>query len=139
MAQQQKKQQAGPRRAGVFITVISDRNATAASAELVLPDSEDRIVVTGSTKRVSGDYYDEETAVNLAVGRALEKLAARLIHLGSARVNLAEQRKNKSRRKTERRPRTLVSLADIQEEHGLDAAQAAARQRGVEWPPKDSP
>ena len=136
----------------VSIAVITDRNATAACATLLGDEWGPLIQETGSTKRVTGDLYDEQTAIDLAVSRALEKLAARLAHLGNARVNRAEQEKRRKTRRASRggevtvreRPnrgvvgtgKPQMAIADIQEEWGLDAAMVAAERRGVEWPPK---
>lgn len=57
------------------IFVVSDHNATVASVILSDDQANKELAdATGASKREPYDIYNKEIAVNLAVGRALEKL-----------------------------------------------------------------
>jgi hypothetical protein len=77
----------------VDLFVLSDRNATVASAELfntcdlALPI----VNTTGASKREQGDIYDQEIATGLAVSRALERMSRQLRRRANAKVREAMQ------------------------------------------------
>jgi hypothetical protein len=72
------------------VVVLVDRNATVADAALSYGGGDDPVITaTGSSKREQGDVTDDEIAVSLAVGRALEKLGRDLRRRGEAQVKAA--------------------------------------------------
>ena len=75
----------------VEIFVLSDRNATVVSAELISDcDLEFPVLsTTGASKREQGDIYDQEIATNLALSRALERMSRQLRSQANAKVRRA--------------------------------------------------
>ncbi len=73
------------------IMVLSDHNATVASVKLLGPFP--AIEATGASKREQFDVYDEDIAIDLAVGRALVKLGYQMVSRGHKRVKLATAKK----------------------------------------------
>lgn len=74
------------------IHVLLDKNATV--AEVALSDIfgiTPMATATGSAKRDKGDVFNQEIAVNLAVGRALENLGRQLRRKGEAQVAEAQR------------------------------------------------
>jgi hypothetical protein len=70
----------------VDVMVLSDHNATVASTTLLTDEGNSLSDATGSSKRIQGDVFDQDTATLLAVGRALEKLGRKLRAEGNKRV-----------------------------------------------------
>jgi hypothetical protein len=70
----------------VDVMVLSDHNATVASTTLLTDEGHSLGDATGSSKRIQGDVFDQDTATLLAVGRALEKLGRKLRAEGNKRV-----------------------------------------------------
>lgn len=69
--------QAGPRgNVSVYINTLTDRNATVASAEVVL--GRERIQVTGSSKRERFDKFNREVGELYSTARALQNLVYEL-------------------------------------------------------------
>jgi uncharacterized protein DUF1876 len=79
----------------VDIFVLSDKNATVVSAELLMPDDDcytgltPLLTTTGASKREQGDIYDQEIATNLALSRALERMSRQLRRQANAKVRKA--------------------------------------------------
>lgn len=140
-----KKREVPPRKAlAVSVSVIGDRDATAAWATIVGgPYTRDLVQAAGSSKRKAGDPYNARIASDLAVGRALVELGLRLQASGEelvqleADVRFAEQllagmnRTQRAVRATSPHP-GLLSLSDLLEQRGLKAAEIAAERRGME-------
>ena len=128
----------------IKVTVINDRNATAAHVQLTQVIDGQLITdhATGSAKREPDDVRDDVIATNLAMGRALVKLGRRL--QGTARILVADaahrQEHEAIRRVTNRlrqvrppaRDPIRLSLLEIYQNRGLEAAQRAAARRGDE-------
>lgn len=74
---------------GIDATITQSGDATIVVLELDLLSAtgENEIVkATGTAKRAPGDRHDPETATLLALGRALEKLGAKVLKQGNGRV-----------------------------------------------------
>lgn len=130
----------------VSVSVIADRNATAACASIIGAHyTEDMLQAAGTSKRMSGDPYHPEIGTDLAVGRALLELALQLIQRGESLVLLeaetryAEQllaamkRTEKRLRRSGPHPglRTPEEILADPEHGGQEAANLAARRRGL--------
>lgn len=129
----------------VRVTVIGDRNATAATAEMTHWDTSNRrwaVEATGTSKRMNGDRYNDKVTVALSVGRALENLGRKMQAGGEILVQLEAEAQVAERllagaRRTIRHQRNtgphpgLKPLEAILAEHGQDAANKAARRRGL--------
>lgn len=139
-----KKKNAPPRTVlAVSVSVVGDRDATTAWASMLGGHyTADMVQAAGSAKRRAGDMYNEKTAWDLAVGRALVELGLQLQGSGEARVlsdaaTHAAEMLQAGIRRTERamrgsEPRTVLPLSEVLSEHGLLAAQRAAERRGEE-------
>jgi len=141
----QRKKTPPPRQAlAVSVSVVGDRDATTAWASLVGgPYTQDIAQAAGSSRRNVGDPYDPRIASDLAVGRALIKLGLELLTSGAQRVQLEADARYAGQllaaiNKTERRLRAtgphpgLLSLTEVLSEYGLEAAETAAKRRGLE-------
>jgi hypothetical protein len=130
-----------PQALSVKLTVVCDRNATVASAEIGQYINGKFVVecATGSAKREPDDVRDDALATYLAVGRALVNLGGSL--QGTARILVADasaRQEHESLRRVRNRLRRMrvlrrpvrLALADIAAEHGFDAADRAADRRG---------
>lgn len=130
----------------VRVTIIGDRNATAAIAEMNHWDPVNyrrwAVEATGTSKRMNGDRYSDKVAVALSVGRALENLGRKMQTDGGILVQLesethvAERLLAGTRRRIRHQRSTgphpgLKPLEAILAEHGQDAANKAARRRGL--------
>lgn len=79
------------RQFGTDVMVLTDRNATVVSIELIEADTMETVAtVTGSSMRAPGDKHDEQIAVSLAMGRAFEKLGRKLVRRGDGMVKAAD-------------------------------------------------
>jgi len=101
----------------VDITVLSDRNATVAQAEMlslcdaqVMPEAV--ATATGSSKREPGDIYNEDIAVKLAVARALTKLSRQLTSEARDMVAKAEAEAEERRARLAERQMAEALAAD---------------------------
>ena len=134
----------------VHVTVIHHKNGTAASVDLTqrgegawgVELSSTLATATGVSKRMQGDFYDENIAVNLAVGRALTNLGQRMVRKGNRQVRDAADvaaawgMLDKARRSQRRTPveRVLLPVEEIAERFGSKAAQVAMERRGLAKP-----
>jgi len=124
----------------IRVTILTDGNASVAHAQFY-GFTRDRVLIfetTGSAKREQGDPRDQVIAVELAVGRALMKMAHRMVRDGTRRVQVAtaEQEDLKGRRhrrngKSRDRVRTgkLLAINVIRDTYGEEAAERAAARR----------
>lgn len=124
------------RKMAVAVDVICDRNATTAQVMLLNTLAS----TTGSSKREQGDVYNEEIAIDLAVGRALVKLGWQLIRSGSKQVASATEEQETRKvltgiRRLQRdvrssSPGARLTLTEIKERYGKEAARRAEARRG---------
>ena len=123
--------------------VIGDRNATVAaiSADVAGVHYE----AAGSAKREKGDTYSEDIGVTLSAARALHDLAGRMETVAKGKVEAAEREKQAvfSRRirhaehqVSQRKPRALLTIEEIGEKYGPDAAKLARRRRTIRFASK---
>lgn len=81
------------------IEVLSDRNATVAQTYLASDCAGWPLATaTGASKREQGDIYDQGIAIDLAVGRALEKMGRKLRQRANANVKAACKAKGEDER-----------------------------------------
>lgn len=96
------------------VVVISDKNATAAHVEI-----EDALGVpiqdaTGSSKREQYDVYNESVAVDLAVGRAFQKLGRQMVSRGHKAVKTAMAKREAEKLTTKPIPYTLTEKGRVE-------------------------
>jgi hypothetical protein len=131
----------------VNVLVINDRHATVAHAE-VMQTIGGQIIqdqATGSAKREPKDVRDDVLATDLAIGRALVNLGNSLQHTarvliedGSARQEHEAMRRvrNQLRKVRPAVAQRRMTLDQLHQERGIQAAETAAFRRGVEdWVP----
>ncbi len=135
---QKRRVNSSPRGLTVSVTVVCDRNAAAASAEIT-QYIDGRIVTdhaTGSAKREQNDVRDDVIATLVNLGRSLQRTARILVADASAR-----QEHELGRRVTKQirgprpfRPPVRLSIAEIVQEWGYEAGDRAADRRGEPRP-----
>lgn len=132
-------------RTKVRVTVLTDGNASVAHAEFFGFTKETVLIfeTTGAAKREQGDPRDQVIAVELAVGRALARMAGQMIRAGNRRVQEATDEQRVIREKRHRKngknrdgknrdgrhPGKLLALDVIREKYGAAAADRAAARR----------
>jgi hypothetical protein len=137
----------GPDKPEITITVVSDRNATAAAARTRMPWTDGSLItlqVTGSSKREKFDQHDQNVGTAFALARALRATAAgleqaawkRVGELGrqrtAAEIRAVSRRTRRQNANTHRYKRATTSK-QIRDAYGDEAAarhEARAAERG---------
>lgn len=109
------------------VVVLVDRNATVADAVLLDGGVIPVITSTGSSKREQGDVTNDEIAVNLAVGRALEKMGRDLRRRGEAQVKAACDAAEAKRLRLEAKRAKALEKKAVVKAHPLAALAAVIR------------
>lgn len=104
---------------GIESVVLVDGNAAVASVDLIDADTLETVATaTGSSMRSPEDKHNEEVAVTLAMGRALEKLGRKLTRRGNGLVkqadNVAESKRARKAEQTASQEKVTVTVpADL--------------------------